>query len=67
MSPDVFVLTYIEAVKVVEAGFILLFARRLGQSLYHLRFQLHGDVAWQHRQEELLLLPRKRRGRGDEL
>lgn len=67
-SPDVFVLTYIEAVKVVEVGFVLLFALWLGEPFYHLRFQLHGDVAWQHRQEELLLLPRTQRGQvGDEV
>lgn len=55
-SPDIFVLLYVEAVKVVGVGFILLFALRLGQPLYHFRFQRHGDVARQHRQEELLLV-----------
>ncbi len=59
-------LTYVEAVKVVEVGFIPLIALWLGQPLYHLCFQLHGDVPWQHRQEELLLLPRTQIKRGGE-
>lgn len=36
-SPDVFVLPYVEAVKVVEFGFVFLFTLGLGQPLYYLR------------------------------
>ena len=61
-SPDVFVLPYVEAVKVMKVGFILCFALRLGKPLYHLRFELHGNVAWQYGQEELLLLPWTEKG-----
>lgn len=63
-SPDVFVLPYIKAVKVMKVGFILFFALWLGKPLYHLRFELHGNVAWQHGQEELLLLPWTEKGQG---
>lgn len=64
-SPDVFVSADVEAVEVVEVGLVLLVALRLGQTLYHLRLQLHGDVAWQHRQEQLLLSPGTTRQRSE--
>lgn len=60
--PDVFVLTDVEAVKIVRVGFFLLVALGLGESFYHFRFQLHSDVAWQHGQEEPLLLPWTQQG-----
>ena len=55
-------LPYVEAVKVVSVGFVLLVALVLGEPVHHLRLQLHGDVPRQHRQEELLLLPWTQRG-----
>lgn len=63
-SPDVSVLPYIQAVKVVWSWFILVVALGIRQPAYYLRLQLHGDVPWQHGQQELLLLPGKQTGRG---
>lgn len=56
-SPDVTVLAHVEAVEVVGVAFVLLLAFGLEELVDDLGFQLPGDVARQHRQEEQLLLP----------
>lgn len=62
-SPHVLVLTDVHFLEVGNGGGGgLLIALALAQLLYHFALQLHGDVARQHRQEELLLLPWKHTG-----
>lgn len=55
----------VKTVKVgVVAGFFRLVALWLGQPPDDLTFQLHGDVAWQHRQQEPLLCQMKHTEKG---
>ena len=54
-SPDVLMLADVEAVEVVGGVGVPLARLGFGQALHHLRLQLQGDVARQHRQKQLLL------------